>query len=220
LRDVQAPSDERRPHRGRHTRGYLPHIDDPRNVQLLTFRQNDSAPAKLIRAYRQVLGEAKTPEAVESAESRVFVHFEKYLARGRGSCRLRDPRAARVVEDSLLFGDRQHYDLLSWVVMPNHVHVVVRQKLGIPLDRVIWRWKSWMAHEINRIFRTSGRFWQPEVFDHWLRDGVRIEGAVRYVELNPVVAGLCENPLDWEFSSARRHPERWTEVATSSEGPG
>jgi REP element-mobilizing transposase RayT len=114
-----------------------------------------------------------------------------------------------MVEDSLLSRDGEQYELMAWVVMPNHVHVVIRQKGGFPLDGVIRRWKSWMAHEIHRIFGTTGRFWQPEAFDHWLRDGVRIEGAIRYVERNPVVAGLCRSPLDWEFSSARRHPSRW-----------
>ena len=181
---------------------------------MLTFRQNDSAPAKLLQAYRRLLDHAKTPDELDNAESRVFVHFEKYLARGRGSSRLRDPRAAHVVEESLLFRDRQHYDLLAWVVMPNHVHVVVRQKPGVPLDGVIRRWKSWMAHEIHRIFGSSGRFWEPEVFDHWLRDGVRIEGAIRYVEMNPVAAGLCRSPIDWQFSSARLHPDRWANFGT------
>ena len=62
-----------------------------------------------------------------------------------------------------------------------------------------------MAHEIHRAFGTKGRFWQPEVFDHWLRDLVRIQGAIRYVELNPVAEGRWRHPLDWEFSSARRN---------------
>jgi REP element-mobilizing transposase RayT len=206
-------------HRGWHTRGYLPHIDDSRNFQLLTFRQNDSAPAKLIRAFERAIQQAKTLDDLERARSRVFVHFEKYLARGRGSCRLADPRAARVVEDSLLFRDGEHYDLLAWVVMPNHVHVVIRQKPGVPLETVVHRWKSWMAHEINRIFGLSGRFWQPEVFDHWLRDRASIEGAIRYVEMNPVAARLCRSPSDWEFSSARRNLRRTEGRVTPSGGP-
>ena len=149
----------------------------------------------------------------------MFVHLEKYLAEGRGSCRLADPRAARIVEETLLFRDKQHYELIAWVVMPNHVHVVIRQKPGVRLEDLVRRWKSWMAHEIHRVFDTSGRFWQPEVFDHWLRDAMRIQGAIRYVELNPVTAGLCATPLDWEFSSARRHPDRWRKTGTPSDQP-
>ena len=194
-----------------YSRGYLPHRDRPRSAQFLTFRLNDSAPVRLLRAYARVVEAAKSAGERERAEARVFSHLEQFLAKGRGSCRLGDNRAARIVEDSLLFRDGTDYDLIAWVVMPNHVHAVVRPGLKTPLEVTVRKWKSWTAHEIHRTFGSSGRFWQPEVFDRWLRSVVELEHAIRYVEMNPVLAGLCNSPLEWRFSSARRRPERWAE---------
>ena len=61
------------------------------------------------------------------------------------------------------------------------------------------------------VFGSSGRFWQPEYFDRWLRDAQEVEHAIRYVESNPVVAGLCDHALEWRFSSAHRFEGRWDE---------
>jgi REP element-mobilizing transposase RayT len=53
-----------------------------------------------------------------------------------------------------------------------------------------------------------GRFWQPEYWDHYMRDAEQTLKAVRYIENNPVKAKLCRAPEDWTFSSARlRDPQ-------------
>ena len=198
----QRPDPSRTPHC--YTRGYLPHHDVSGLCQLLTFRQDDSIPARLAWAYDRVVAKATTPAEVERARDRVFAHSERYLGHGRGTCRLRDPRA---VESTLHF-HRRDYELIAWVVMPNHVHVIVRPT-GATLALITRRWKSWTARQINGIFGTTGRFWQPEVFDRRIRGLEDQDTAIRYVELNPVHAGLCRNPIDWPFSSARLRPERW-----------
>jgi REP element-mobilizing transposase RayT len=113
------------------------------------------------------------------------------------------------VEDAILCGNHRDYELLAWVVMPNHVHIVAKTIGMTPLARITRQWKNVTAIAINRLFCETGRFWQPEVFDRALRGPEQRYHAIRYVELNPVTAGLCRTPLDWEFSSARRWPQRW-----------
>jgi putative DNA methylase len=194
---------------GWYDRGYLPHLDRPGIAQLLSFRQADSVPRRLLLAYDRVLAEARGAER-RAARTRTLVHMEQYLAKGRGTCRLRDPAAAKLVEDALLFHAPRDYDLIAWVVMPNHVHVVLRRKRNVELRTIVRRWKSWTAARLNEAGATSGRFWQPEVFDSWLRDEDGFSSAIRYVEMNPVKAGLCRSPLDWPFGSARRFPRRWS----------
>jgi REP element-mobilizing transposase RayT len=195
--------------RGWYTRGYLPHFDVPGVPQIITFRQDDSVPARLARAYGSMIGGAKSAGERARAQERVLTHLEVYLGKGRGTRRLADPRAARIVEDAILFGDGRDYELMAWVVMPNHVHVVAKAIGSRTLALITRQWKNLTAIAINRLFGSTGRFWQPEVFDRFLRGPEHRHYAIRYVELNPVTAGLCRSPLDWPFSSARRWPERW-----------
>jgi Transposase IS200 like len=117
---------------------------------------------------------------------------------------LRDDRVARVVADALLYGDtgRNFYRLRAWVIMPNHVHVLLRPQTHLP---VITRWlKGSTARQANLILGQTGEaFWQDESFDHRVRDDGELERIVRYIENNPVSAGLAANPGDWPWSSAR-----------------
>jgi len=112
---------------------------------------------------------------------------------------LRQPEIAELIVNALHYGERQLklYELLAWVVMANHVHVVVypRAKLA-QITKAI---KGYTALEANRMLKRTGQFWQHESFDHWIRDRYELERIIRYVERNPVKAGLvkCENDFRW-----------------------
>jgi REP element-mobilizing transposase RayT len=96
----------------------------------------------------------------------------------------------------------QRFKMLAWVVMPNHVHALI--EVGrVPLSKVVQNWKSMVAVEANKLLGRMGRFWQPEYWDHYMRDEAQARKAVRYIENNPVKAKLCRAPEDWPFSSAR-----------------
>jgi putative DNA methylase len=120
-----------------------------------------------------------------------------------GVCLLNLPESARVVEDALLHFQGQRYDLHAWVVMPNHVHVVVSPHDGFALSGVLHSWKSFSANQINRMLGRKEKLWQAESFDHLVRSEDAYARFVAYTEQNPVRAGLCSKPDDWLFSSAR-----------------
>jgi len=89
------------------------------------------------------------------------------------------------------------------VVMPNHVHVVVAPRDGHTLSGVLHSWKSYTANEANGILNRVGqRFWQPESYDHLIRDDEELYFCCEYTMNNPVAAGLCRRPEDWPYSSA------------------
>ena len=92
------------------------------------------------------------------------------------------------------------YDLGSWVLMPNHVHVLL--KPGDTLPREIAWIKGRTALEANRVMKRSGSFWAKDYFDRWIRNRNEWEKVIRYIEQNPVKAGLCKSPEDWQWSSA------------------
>jgi REP element-mobilizing transposase RayT len=187
-------------HRGWHSRGYIPHFDHPGMVQGITFRLADSLPTHIHATI------AKEIETADSPTKRI--RMEAYLNAGYGSCHLRDPRIARIVEDALLHFDGVRYRLIAWVIMPNHVHVLIEVFEGYSLGRIVHSWKSYTANKANQILGRSGQFWFREYFDRYIRDERHLGNAVEYIHDNPVNAGLVKAPEDWPFSSARHHSQQ------------
>ena len=112
------------------------------------------------------------------------------------------PDLAGIVESSLVHFNEDRFALHAWVVMPDHVHVVVTPWTQT-LAQIVKSWKSFSARLVNRARNSGGQVWQPEFFDHIVRSREDYERFVRYVEGNPVEAGLCQDPGAWPFSSAR-----------------
>ena len=136
---------------------------------------------------------------------RKFRRIDAELDRGAsGPVWLRDARIAGDVEDAMLRGEKLgHYNLDAYVVMPNHVHVLLEPL--VPLARITGGIKGVSARDANATLRRVGkRFWEDESFDHWARDEAEFERIRSYIERNPVSAGLVERPEDWPWSSVRR----------------
>ena len=183
-------------HKGWHSRGYLPHLDAPGEIQALNFRLGDSVPKKVIVAWkRELLG---TP----GNEAEVRKRISKYEDAGYGSCLLGNPANAEIVQSCLFHADGRRYRLLEWCVMPNHVHVMIEALSGASLGQIVKEWKSYSAHEINRRLGRSGALWAEDYHDRYIRDQGHFEDARFYIRNNPVRAGLCAKAGDWPWSSA------------------
>ena len=112
---------------------------------------------------------------------------------------------------------RRAYDLGAWVVMPNHVHVVIQPHQ--PLPKII-RWlKIATANRANRIIgiRAGNPFWQREYYDHWIRSEKEFDTVAAYIERNPVSAGLVNLPEDWPWSSTKSAGGKTTSGTVSTE---
>jgi len=169
-------------------------------------------PAEAIARLRseQARLEGQPPRANESPRDRkireskiLFGMADKVLdAASSGPLHLKDPRAARIVEDSILFGITARYELYGWCVMANHVHALLKPLWA--LEKVMQGIKGFTSHAINALQKARGRvFWQDESFDHWVRDEEEMARIIHYIENNPVAAGLGPRPQDWPWSSAR-----------------
>ena len=189
--------------RGWHERGYLPHCDRPGLVQFLTFRVWDSLPSAKRGEWEHLL-RISTGDGGLRAEAGIDPtrELEDWLDRGLGTCPLRDAGIAALVERAILHHHEQRFRMLAWSVMPNHVHALI--EVGeTPLAKIVQNWKSIVAVEANRVLMRSGRFWQPDYWDHYMRDAEQTGKAVRYIENNPVKAKLCREAENWKFGSAR-----------------
>ncbi len=115
---------------------------------------------------------------------------------------LRQERVAEIVRNSLFMGQELgHYQLGPYVIMPNHVHVLLLPK--VPPPRLLRALKGATARAANLFLGSTGQpFWQKESYDHWVRSDEEFNKISRYIEQNPVKAGLVLRAGDYRWSSA------------------
>ena len=134
-----------------------------------------------------------------------FLSVDQMLDLGStGQLWLTDPEIAGFVERAIQRGaDLGHYILRAYVIMPNHVHLLLDPLAS--LQRLTNGVKGVSARDANiRLGRTGKPFWQDESFDHWIRDAGQFARTKAYIENNPVKARLCANAQDWPWSSAHK----------------
>lgn len=110
--------------------------------------------------------------------------MEHWLDRGHGSCLLKDPDCARHVKDAWKFPHGKYCDLIAWVVIPNHVHLLVEVVEAFQLEKVVRRWKTFSCRLINRAMRRKGPLWMPDYFDRCIRNDRHFSNALSYLREN------------------------------------
>ena len=132
-----------------------------------------------------------------------FVLMDRKLDAARTGPRflLQDAIGSLVIA-SLLHGvEIGNYELEAFVIMSNHVHVLLLPK--VPVSKLMKSLKGYTAREANKVLgRTGEPFWQKESYDHWVGDEVEWGRIKNYIENNPVKAGLVARPEDYKWSSA------------------
>ena len=184
------------------SRGYLPHFDQSRLVQSLTFRLHDAVPDSVVQSWKTQLAWVENLPAADPREVELRKRISKYEDAGYGACWLRDERVALLVENALLHFDDQRYRLIAWCIMPNHVHGLVETWESWPLSMIVHSWKSYTAQIANQILGRSGDFWFREYHDRFIRDERHFANAVEYIERNPEKAGLAARREEWRWGSA------------------
>ena len=184
---------------GWHSRGYLPHFDGREIPQFVTLRLFDSLPKAVLQRWTRELDLPDSRKDQITLQRRI----EKYLDQGYGAAFLKIHRVAEMAQDVLLGYDGKRYRLSAWTVMPNHLHFLATRFEQETLAEIMQSLKSLTSHKANKALRRSGQFWMPDYFDRYIRNGEHFAKTVRYIEHNPVKAGLCKRPQDWPFSSAR-----------------
>ena len=114
------------------------------------------------------------------------------------------PSARQVVLDACLFFNNQRYDLFALVVMPDHVHMLIQPLLKNEeeywsLSRILHSIKSYSAKQIPKVMPHIGTIWQPERYDHIVRDDRAFTAIWNYICQNPVKAKLANSPERYPF---------------------
>jgi NAD+ synthetase len=178
----------------------LPHWSQTGATYAVTFRLADSLPVTVVESWKREREEIEqraksqnrslTWDERKQLQRLYATQVDSILNAGQGACYLKDERVARIAQDALKHFHGDHYELIGWAVMPNHVHVVVRPLAGHQLPEILHSWKSFTAKEANKVLGRSGAFWQDEYYDHLIRDEEDFHHALQYVIDNPERAGL------------------------------
>ncbi|MCE9608588.1 MAG: transposase [Planctomycetia bacterium] len=203
--------------------GQLPHWFQPGVTYFVTFRTADSVPQELICSWhlrrenwlRSHGIDPRSPHwksrlsldpKIEAAFRETFVpEFMDWLDQGLGECVFRRREFAAIVEETLRSSDGEHYYLGDFVVMPNHVHLLVGLHGATTIQDQCRSWKKYSATRINRLLKRKGRFWQEESFDHLVRSPEQFRYLQRYIGDNPKRAGLRSGEfLHFGLKSLRR----------------
>lgn len=176
-----------------HSRGYLPHIEGA-EFQMITYRLGDALPTEVMQRLAHLGSQNRR------------IDTEQLLDAGYGQCWLAYPNIAKIVIDNWLYFAGKRYRILAYVVMPNHVHLLIHVFEDSSLSKIIQSWKSYTAKKIAKQLDLAGQqptlpIWQPDYWDRFIRNQAHLEAATAYIHNNPVTAGLVACSTDWRWSS-------------------
>ncbi len=204
----------------------LPHIQPIGEVFFITFRLADSLPLKVVEELKQEYQQLKLAfnkiitstdkENCWKEQKRYFSKFDNFLDSYKGGNHwLKNLKIADLIAHKLLEFDKKYYDLYAYVIMSNHVHILVdfgRQLDNLPVNVIITQDNYKPLYEVMRLIkgataryanqilaRTGNNFWQRDNYDHYVRNGTELNNIVNYIVQNPVKAGLVQNWQDFPF---------------------
>jgi REP element-mobilizing transposase RayT len=173
-------------------RDRLPHVRQEDVIYFVTFRLNDSLPAERTAELRQQRDAwmkfnppPHTPEQEREYRRIWTVRIENLMDAGWGQCVLRGTVCREMLETSMRHDEGSAYRLGPYVIMPNHVHALLRMLPGHELGDAMKAWKSVSARRIGKRLGRTGSFWTQEYFDHAVRSDESLARIVSYIRENP-----------------------------------
>lgn len=175
----------------------LPHWRQEGATYAVTFRQADSIPQAQLRALKRwrIAWEQQHPEPRSEIHWREFAQeisnkTERWMDAGYGSCVFRQTQFAQMMWNSILHFQNKRHVTSCFVIMPNHVHAVIRPLPEYELEDCLQRIKQYVATNVNRVFQQQGPLWEKESYDRIVRDEEHLWNTVQYIGQNPKKAGL------------------------------
>ena len=219
----------------------LPHYQPDGYAFFISFRLYGTLPVEVVYEFKMIKNRKLAlisgynnlkvrKEKYEEFKDEYFKSFDNYLDKClTGNQWLRQKEVAEIVKEAIHYRDGREYNLISYTIMPNHVHLVfipiverdssrftgsverdlsrspdnlsdMNIALQYPVTDILRKLKGSTSRACNLVLNRSGAFWQHESYDHVVRDSDELKRIVNYVLNNPVKAGLAEYPEQWNYS--------------------
>ena len=204
------PFDERAPVRI-YRNAFVPHLRQSGCTYFVTFRLADSIPKSVLLEWKterwswlkargidvEAEGWRGKFESLSDQDKRTFERsyakrlFEE-LDKCHGDNSLKHPNVSAEVVGAIQFFDGDRFDLGDFVIMSNHVHMLMTPLGEFQLEDILHSIKSYSANRINRLLSRDGSFWMAESYDRLVRDGEELVRTQNYIRSNPAKVGLKE----------------------------
>lgn len=196
----------------------LPHYHPDGYPLFITFRLAGSLPLEILaqlkaeREFELAALKDKTLEGRYEIEKKYFERYDDWLDRYKASPRwLQAENIAHIVMKEIHGMHCSRYQLMSYCIMPNHVHLLIEPLVGkqanhrgrsakYPVTDALRLLKGRTARECNLELKLNGSFWQHESYDHVVRDEQELERIILYILNNPVKARLVREWKEWKFT--------------------
>jgi putative transposase len=110
--------------------------------------------------------------------------------------------AQLLLETVFRYRERGIFQLYEFVIMPDHVHLLLAPTPNLALERAMQFIKGGYSHRFMKETGSRMEIWQRSFTNHRIRNGNDFEKHRHYIHLNPLRAGLVESPKDYPYSSA------------------
>jgi putative transposase len=130
-----------------------------------------------------------------------------------------------LMQTMIRYQERNDYLLHEFVLMPDHLHLLLTPGTTTSLEKAIQLIKGGSSHAIHKQRGHKMEIWQEGFHDWTIRDAHDWQTKVDYIRMNPVRARLAEKPEDWLYSSASGRfttdavPERYLDLASGAKAP-
>jgi type I restriction enzyme R subunit len=179
------------------TKNHLPHWQQGESWTFVTWRLKDSLPKTRLEQWmaERTNWILKHPEPWDDQTESEYHDFfrtqvDEWLDQGSGSCLLRDSAHSKIVADALRHFHGERYEIATFVIMPNHVHILFRPLAHFGLSEILKSWKGFTARELNRRLGKTGPVWQEDYWDRLIRSERHFFKVAQYIRENPMKAKL------------------------------
>lgn len=172
--------------------GNLPHMHQDETMQYVTFRLGDSLPKSMCGELYERLDDFKKIHPMPWDSDTKFLYWkqlgpiqQRLLDNGYGACWLKYPECRKILSDAIAFKDNKDYEVYCYVIMPNHVHMLIRPLGENKLEKILHSIKLFSARRINELVGRKGEFWMKESFDRMVRNYDHLKHCYHYILNNP-----------------------------------
>ena len=170
----------------------LPHWNQNNKFYFVTFRLADAMPTEVMMEYKKRVTDVemrfpmpRTKEQQAEVDRIKHSALEKYLDAGHGACILKEMCLRKVLVETLEHNEGLDYELDAYVIMPNHVHLLLATIGDKPIQSIMNAIKRVSGHRICKLAKHRAPLWQREYYDRLIRNAHHYEDVVAYIINNP-----------------------------------
>ena len=134
-----------------------------------------------------------------------FCYFITIVVKDRKKLFLDEEICSIILKDLEFYRKKYDYLLHAYVIMPDHLHLLLSLKERGNISIIMRDFKSHTAQMINKLLKRKGRLWQQGFYDHVIRDERDFIKRMDYIHKNPLTSALVKDIQDYRFSSYRNY---------------